>query len=160
MANVFKGSEVMEIAIDMEQNGYRFYSGIASKMKGKTVKSVFEFLAGEEKKHEEVFKNMLSKIGKEDVPDALKEDYELYIKSVADSHIFAGPNFNKMMATASKKTNDAINAGIAFEKDSIIFFQEMLNYVPESQHKKVRALVDEEKKHLTKLIQLKDSLTS
>lgn len=158
MANVFKGSELVEIAIDIEQNGYMFYSGIAAKVKENSAKNVFEFLAGEEKKHEDIFRNMLSKIGKEDVPEMLKEDYELYIKSVVDSHIFSGPNFPKKMATASKTTNDAINAGVAFEKDSILFFQEMLNYVPESQHKTVKALVNEEKKHLIKLAELKESL--
>ena len=158
MANVFKASEVVEIAIGIEQNGYMFYSAIAAKVKEKMAMGVFEFLAGEEKKHKNIFRNMLQKIGKDDVPELLKEDYELYIRSVANSHIFAGPNFPKKIATASKTTNDAINAGVAFEKDSIIFFQEMLNYVPESQHKTVRALIDEEKKHLIKLTELKESL--
>ena len=158
MTNLFKGSEVVEIAIDIEQNGYKFYAAIAVKAKERTTKGVFEFLAGEEKKHEDVFRNILNKIGKDELPETLTEDYELYIRAVADSHIFSRKNFAKSIETASKTTNDAIKIGVAFEKDSIIFYQEMLNFVPESQHKTVLALVDEEKKHLLKLAELKESL--
>jgi rubrerythrin len=155
MANLFKSSEVVGIAIRIEQGGFRFYSDIQKMIKDEKANEIFRYLAGEEKKHEALFSNMLDKIGQIDTPASMKEDYELYVQSIADSHIFRDDKSAAASALSIKGLHDALDMGMAFEKDSILFFREMLNYVPESRHKTIEILIEEEKKHLIKLAALK-----
>jgi len=43
---------------------------------------------------------------------------------------------------------EAIETAMGFEKDTILFFVEMLEFVPESEKKHVKACIDEERSHL------------
>ena len=49
----------------------------------------------------------------------------------------------------------AIQYGIGFEKDAILFFDELLKYMNPYHKEKVQELIDEEKKHLVYLIELR-----
>jgi rubrerythrin len=155
MVNVFKGSEVVEIAVRMERNGYKFYSGVQKKIKDKNANDIFQYLASEEKKHEALFSEMLARIGRIDPPASMKEDYELYVQGIAASHIFSDDKSAAIASESVQGIQDALNIGITFEKDSILFFREMQNYIPESQRKTIEKIVDEEKKHLAKLNELR-----
>jgi len=64
MSSVFSGPEIIEMAIRTEENGQKFYNGYAERSKVEGVKSLFSFLADEEKKHIEDF-NKLYEIVKE-----------------------------------------------------------------------------------------------
>jgi rubrerythrin len=53
--------KIISTAIDREVEAYTFYRGIADKVKDKALKSLFDELAGEEKKHREFLQGMLTK---------------------------------------------------------------------------------------------------
>ena len=62
------------------------------------------------------------------------------------------------MLFRSKKVKDekhAIELGIGFEKDSILFYHEMENFVPEAERSIIENLLKEEQRHLKKLSLLK-----
>ena len=158
MARLFRGSEIVDIAVRIEQNGYRFYTEFQNSLDAKAAKDVFGYLAGEEKKHEETFSQMLSGVGSYEPPESMQTDYDLYMQAIAESHIFSNDATVELIARSAKNVDEALKIGISFEKDSILFFQEMLDYVPESQHKTIKRLIGEEKKHLAKLAELKQSL--
>ena len=53
--------KIITTAIDREVESYTFYRGIADKVKAPALKSLFDELAGEEKKHREFLQGMLAK---------------------------------------------------------------------------------------------------
>ena len=63
MGNIFSGSEVIELGIQIEKNGRDFYNSIAANSKTESSRKAFLKLAGEEEKHITVFQGMLRKTG-------------------------------------------------------------------------------------------------
>ncbi|MFA5268600.1 MAG: ferritin family protein [Methanoregula sp.] len=53
--------KVISTAIDREVEAYTFYRSIADKVKDKSLKALFDELAGEEKKHREFLQGFLTK---------------------------------------------------------------------------------------------------
>jgi rubrerythrin len=53
--------KIISTAIDREVEAYTFYRSVADKVKDKALKSLFEELAGEEKKHREFLQGFLAK---------------------------------------------------------------------------------------------------
>ncbi len=53
--------KIIATAIDREVEAYTFYRSVADKAKDKALKSLFDELAGEEKKHREFLQGFLSK---------------------------------------------------------------------------------------------------
>jgi len=53
-------------------------------------------------------------------------------------------NLKQFMGTAT----EAIETAMGFEKDTILFFVEMYEFVPEGEKKYIKACIDEERSHL------------
>ena len=155
MEKSFSGCEVVELGIQIEKNGRDFYSELASSAKEKKVIEVLEYLAEAEEKHIEVFKEIFS--GMCDYsPDAVyPQEYFAYMNALASQHVFTGKDKGKEAAGKIKDYDEGIDMGIGFEKDSILFFQEMEKIVPEKDRELVEKIILEEKKHLKKLLGLK-----
>jgi rubrerythrin len=71
---------------------------------------------------------------------------------MADMHIFRSDLDMEEELSRVKNLEDALNLGIQFEKDSIIFFLIMRDATEEKKGREfIGQLVDEEKEHLRKL---------
>jgi rubrerythrin len=158
MAVFFSGSELLEIAMGIERNGMAFYQALADKTGKRDVKDIYTYLAGEEKKHLDIFQGMSDSLGQVKPPETYTEEYMLYLKSLVDSAVFS--NVTEAQQKAAKLSNEieALDAGIQAEKDSILFYTELQNLVRERDRKVVLNIVDEEKKHLRQLSELKKGL--
>jgi len=155
MGIFFSVSEVVQMGIQIEKNGKDFYSRVAELAKTEKVKEAFLFLEGEEEKHIKVFKEILSGVEKYEPPESYPEEYFSYLKALSEDYVFTKEKMGEEMARRSRDEREAIEAGIGFEKDSILFYQEMKNLVKRETHEIINRLINEEKKHLTKLYQLK-----
>jgi rubrerythrin len=68
--------KIIATAIDREVEAYTFYRSVADKVKDKALKSLFDELAGEEKKHREFLQGFLAKdVGK--IKFAAGHDYKV-----------------------------------------------------------------------------------
>ncbi|MFH1368452.1 MAG: ferritin family protein [Elusimicrobiota bacterium] len=158
--SLFSAGEIIQLGIQIEQNGREYYLDVAKKSKSKEAKEIFEFLADEESKHEKVFKAMLSSVEKYESPEAYSEDYDAYMKSLSKEHVFTGKNKGKEAASLAKSDLQAVGMAIGFEKDSILLFQEMKKLVSEEGHAAVDKLIEQEQGHLAKLALLKGAIKS
>ncbi|HEY92694.1 MAG TPA: ferritin family protein [Dehalococcoidia bacterium] len=158
MSIVFTGSELVEIAINIERNGVAFYQALANKTQNKDSKDIYDYLANEEKKHLNTFQGMLDAVGQYQPPQDYAEEYMLYLKSLVDSSVFS--NISEAQQKAEKVTSEieATDIGIQAEKDSILFYTEMQNFVRQPDQKVVLNIIDEEKAHLRMFSQLKKTL--
>jgi len=151
MGNIFSPAEVVEMGIKIEENGKSFYDTVAKKSKNKNAQKVFELLATEEGNHIKRFEVILSQVKKYEPPEAYTEDYFSYIKSLSSEYVFTNKDKGEETARSAKTDKEALELGIGFEKQSILFYEEMKKFVLEGEQKIVSKLLEEEKEHLRKL---------
>lgn len=158
MANLFRASEIVELGIQIEQNGREFYLAAAKASKDPQARQIFDFLAGEELRHEKVFQTMLKTVEKYKPEEAYSEDYYAYLKALSEEHVFTRKDEGKLAAERVQSDMQAIDMAITFEKDSILLFHEMKQLVSEQENNTVDKLIQQEQEHLLKLKQLKNEL--
>lgn len=154
----FSGCELTEMAIRIEKNGQDFYSELARRADEQELKKIFLRLVEEEKKHEKVFVELAEKIGKEGGFCDFDDEAKKYLLAFADSEIFHDDNAGVRAAKNANSFLDAIDAAIITEKESILFYHEMLRYTKPNDRKYVEEIIEEERTHLFTLAHLKDEL--
>lgn len=158
MANIFAGSEIVELGIQIEINGRDFYNTLAKQSKNQKAKAIFRHLAGEEEKHIETFKGILSSVEKYEPAESYPGEYFAYMSSLADKYIFTKKDKGTGIAKNIKSEVAALELGIGFERDSIDFYENMKKAVPAYDHKVVDDVITQEQNHLKILSALKNQL--
>ena len=153
------GQEILEMAIIMEERGFEFYSTYAEGTKDEKIKKLFEYLGGEEINHKKTFQGFLDDMGKEEFSISYSnEEVELYFKAIIDSRVFDDPNFAIQLAKDTEDEIKAIDLAIGFEKDTILFYQELMGLVKETTKGIIMNIIEEEKKHVQNLSKIKNEL--
>lgn len=158
MSNIFAGSEIIELGVEIEKNGRDFYEAVFAISKDETAKKLFKYLAGEEEKHIVIFEKILVATEKYEPVESYTGEYSSYMKALAAECVFTKKNNGKENAKKIKSDKEAVELGIGFEKDSIIFYEGMKKVVPEYDHKIINSLIVQEQSHLRQLTELKGKL--
>ena len=155
MGNIFAGSEVVELGIQIEKNGRDFYNTLAKQSNILEIKEVFKFLAGEEEKHIKVFRGILDSTRKFEPQGLDAEEYYAYMAALASEHIFTQENKGEGAAKDVKTDREAIEKAIRFEEDSIVFYAGIKKIVAGYDEKIIEALITQEEGHLKQLLDMK-----
>jgi rubrerythrin len=157
MGNIFAGSEIVELGIQIERNGLDFYTTLVARSSNQRAQKIFEFLAGEEEKHIAIFQKILDSVHKYEPAESYPGEYFAYMSALASEHIFTQQDKGKEIAKKITSDKEAVELGIGFEKDSIIFYEGMKKVVPEHDYQMLDTLIAQEQDHLTQLTNLKKS---
>jgi len=154
---LLSASEVFQFAVKIEENGFAFYNTYAGTLPSGKSKEMFTFLADEERKHIKVFSEMLGKL--DDLKQTVNypDEYFAYLHSYADNLIFKKGELEQELA-AIKDEKEAVEFGIRRELDSILYYQEIKSFVPEKDSHLIEQVIEEERKHFTRLSQFKKEL--
>jgi len=160
MSIFFSIREVVEMAISTEKSGRAFYQTASKLAKEKSLEELFRYLAEEEGKHLQTFQGFYDtlKEGPETTPYNW-EEAKLYLKALVDSRFFTRPDQAINLAKEAKSELEALNSAINFEKDTLLFFYEMLEVIKLGDRNLVKKIIEEEKKHVRRLSTLKGKLT-
>jgi rubrerythrin len=158
MGVFFSGRELIDIAIGIERNGAAFYHSLAKSTGNEMAKGAYEYLAGEELKHIEVFQSMLGSVADYRPPDTYTEEYDLYLRDLVDSRVFTDDQIAHDMAQGVASDAEAIQIALGAEKDSILFYSEMREFVRRSDRELINKIIEEERSHLRQLSKLRESL--
>jgi len=152
MADLFKANDVVLAAVEIEKRGEKFYMNLVEQAEDSATRKVFEHLAREEVKHKALFEKLYERLGKVELPAWSNEaEFLSYLNALVDSHpLFRYGDIDEMKEQI-KTRKDAIRMAMGFEKESILFFMEMREFVPESEKKFVAQCIDEERSHLRQL---------
>ena len=159
MTGKYAGSEVLQMAVEIEKKGKAFYDGVVRNVKDPQAKAIFQYLSDEEVQHEELFRTMLADVESE-TDKSPYDDTEvvLYFRSLIDKKIFPseeeGESFSKEMGNPAV----AIRIALSLEKDAVLFFNEMLQITQETDRKAVEQVIEEEREHIRRILQLKSEL--
>ncbi len=155
----FSGREVLEMAIRIEENGQQFYRTALEDTEDEGLRKTLNYLVQEEEKHKRYFRSLLDRLQEEENPfDPYMEEALLYLKAMADAHVFTAELGGREHADTIKSAEDIIDFAIAMEKDSLLFYYEIARGINERDRAVVEEVIEEEKSHLTKLLDLKKGL--
>ena len=155
MTAEFRASEILEIAGKIEEHGEKFYRHASTICDDKEIKGLFEYLADEEAKHQKTFQGMLSQIEHYQPPESYPGEYFQYLSSYSQNLVFTDEEFKKRMDEI-ETVADALEFAIQKELESILYYLEMRNLVPEGpQRTEIDGIVDEERRHYLKLNEIK-----
>ncbi|MDD5644745.1 MAG: ferritin family protein [bacterium] len=158
MSGSFSGSEVVELGIQIEENGFDFYSDLASAIKDGKAKKVFAYLAVEESRHVKIFGKILSAVQDYEPVELYPEEYFSYLKKIADQSVFTKNNEGHNMASKIKTCEEAVEIAVSFEEESIRFFEEAKKTVPPEDSLLIDKIILQEESHIEKLNELKKVL--
>lgn len=153
----FSADEIYQFAIRIEENGGKFYRYAAENATDAKIKKVLGYMADEELKHRDKFKHMLSEIHDYEPEQSYPQEYFAYIRSYADHVLFSGERMGGELDVV-KDVVSALDFGIQRELDSILYYQEIKNLVPQKQHGSIEGIISEERRHFTQLGDLKKSV--
>jgi len=154
----FSGSDIIEIAVEIEKNGYDFYTRLTRQLRDAKAREAFAFMADEEKKHIEDFKNILGAVIKYDPCEAYPQEYFSYLNSIASEYVFTKKDELKERMANIGTDKEAIDFSLGLEKDSILFYEEMKKIVPEKDKALIDSIISQEKGHVEKLWGLRKTL--
>ena len=155
----FTGREVLELAIKIEQNGATFYQSLAKRAKNPSTTEVFGQLAKEEQGHILRLKDCLNRLAEYDeITESYPGEYKAYLQNLADESVFQCDSACQSLVGKATTEVEAIQVGLFFEKDFLLFLHEMKSFVKPVEQGVIDSLIIEEKQHLMQLLQLKKLL--
>lgn len=160
MSISFSGSELINIAIGIERRGIAFYEVMARSTKNTVARDVFQYLADMERHHVRIFQDMLGEADKYQLPETRAGEYTAYLQALVDSAVFTDDMVTSEMATRAESGIETLELAINAEKDSILFYYEMKDIMPERAQPTVNKIIAEEKAHLRQLSELKRKLAA
>ena len=160
MPIAFSGSELINIAVDIERRGIAFYDIMAKSTDNAVARDAFQYLADMERMHIHIFQGMLDEVDKYQIPETYTGEYVAYLQALVDSAVFTDDAITSEMATRAGSDIEAMELAIGAEKDSILFYYEMKEILPQQAQSTVTKIIAEEKSHLRQLSELKKKLAA
>ena len=148
----FNPDEIFEMAEQIERNGARFYRK-AAESAGDESRSLLEELAAMEDDHEKTFATMRAELsGAEKRPITADPDNEsaLYLRAMADGKVFADDPSQRL--TGGESMADILTTAIGLEKDSIVFYESIKEFVTKNDApKRIDGIIRQEIGHIVDL---------
>jgi len=152
MAEFFKAAEVVAAAVEIEKRGQAFYRRLAQAAQSDEVKRFFEYFAAEEARHESVFRGLARQVSPVELPAwSTQDEYADYLRALLDSHTLFTPGLAESLDDRGGDLAWALHLAMSFEKDSLLFFMEMISLVPQEQRVHVQRCIEEERLHMRQL---------
>ncbi|MBN1895313.1 ferritin family protein [bacterium] len=159
MTPSYSGSEILQMAVELEEMGKRFYERVFDEVKDKKTRSVFRYLADEEVKHKALFQKMLRSADSESFSGPYDPtEMMLYFKSLVGQKIFPDAESADFASGALNDPRIAIRIALSLEKDAILFFHEMQTVTAEGDRTLVEGVIAEERNHIRRILALKAEL--
>ena len=157
MKNTFNPQEIVKIAINIEENGKKLYGALEGKAKDGKLKLMCKYLKEQEEIHRQIFQEMLNNIGEYIVHEFSPGEYEAYLRAIATEYIFTQEIISGKVKEGFRSDLEAVEFGIFVEKESILTYSALREYMLTDKGVVLDRGIGEEKKHLIDLIVLKDS---
>ena len=150
---VFSAAQALEMAVSIEENGETFYTADADRTEDQELRELFVDLAGRERAHREVFEDMAERIGPVAEPATSDVgDYASFLEVALDHAVFAGQDKALRMAEEAEGRSQALRAAMGFEKDTMLFYYDLREMVPDKDRALISKVIREEKRHLRRLV--------
>jgi rubrerythrin len=158
VASILQPAEIVEIGIEKEKKRRDFYALAAEKFKGtKELAELFTRLRDWEVEHIRRFEQIRAGVKKAQYTESYEGETEAYMDAIVDSELYSKIT-PETFASIVRTPADALDRGIGFEKDAILFFSQLSRFIDEKSAEIVRTLIKEEQQHMLYLFNMKKNL--
>ena len=157
---MLSAGELIEVALGIERNGVVYYSSLGELSRDPSLKEAYGGLADMERKHIDIFQCLLGSLSGYQPTRAGEsdEEYQRYLEALIDSIVFTDDEVARKMARDARSPAEAIQMALGAEKDSILFYLEMRDFVSKNDRPAIDSVIKEEKSHVRELSRLKGQL--
>lgn len=155
MSPGYTRSELIEMAVQVERAGEKFYRGSASKVQGAAAKDLLGSLANDERRHAQVFLQLLAKGAREETRGITPEEARPYIESLVATSVLKYLVEGKVPSLVT--TGDILDFALGFEKETLLFYYSIRDYLSSAAVTVVDRVILEEKDHVQRISALKAS---
>jgi rubrerythrin len=157
MANLFSVAEIADIGIEKEKKRRDFYGAVAAAAKDRAVKDLFSRLRDWEEEHVRVFSSIRASLEERESVGSYPGELSEYMQALIADQLYRDlPPDEAAQQAASPR--EAVALGIGFERDAILFFRGLSDFLDSPQRGVVERLIREEQGHLVHLSRLRESL--
>jgi len=148
---LFRAAEMMDIAVEKEKRRRDFYHAAAEQFTDQRLRNLFSHLEKWEETHVAKLQQLREHVEDSSVHESYPGEYRAYVDTLIDQRIYEKTSLEQFQHD-TRTPREAIERAIGFEKDSILFFQELARFVSSEGEKTVRQLIEEEKHHIVELV--------
>lgn len=148
MINIENVKDAILTAIQMEKDGYTFYTKAAAQTKSEMGRTIFESLAADEQKHLDVFQKMFEeRVGQSEWNDLVKSS-----KKYANIPVFPTDLKDAPGMDSDSSEIDALRMAMDSEKEAIDFYNSIKENMEDDELKNVISeIIEQEKNHYSLL---------
>lgn len=155
MAAMFNALEILTIAEQIEKNGVAFYTRAAELFDNPDARKVLHQLIKWETKHEKFFSDMKRELAQTRTFESWDTTYDP--KWMAGLAVFGIRSDPKDELSGKESQDDILRRAIQKEKDSIVFYNGLSDFVPDgASRKEINNIIGQEKQHIKILDRLLD----
>lgn len=149
----FSVLEAVEVAINMEEEGIRFYTLAEQRTGDPEMKKLFAMLREKEHQHVETFRRLYGDLAaKEGAPDAelwlLDPEVAGYFRAYVESTVFPVKGAADKAIQGMHGAGDILRCALQVEKDSILFYRDLLTHSPWPEATELlEKVIAEERRH-------------
>ena len=158
----FSAKEIFEMAIRIEENGGQFYRKAAGLQSDEESRTFLEKLAAMEDRHAQLFQKMQVRLADKEKASTVfdpNDESSQYLAAMADAHGGEGSPTAADALTGEETLKEIIDIAIGLEKESILFYLGLKDFVPpEYGQDKLDEIIAEERRHIIQLNAVRQKL--
>jgi rubrerythrin len=149
MASIFSARELINVAIVEEHTGANFYRALADATDSAPLRDFALDVAKMEDEHEEKFRGLLEKVG-DYTPqgESYEDEYGTYMAYLLEGKVFPAGQDGVELARKQEDDAQAVSTAMELERNALLFYQEMLQFIPEVDRPLLDDIIAEERQHL------------
>jgi len=152
---ILRAADITELAMELEKSGEAFYRAVADKVDSPEVRALFEDLAEQEMAHYKVFQKLSRSMREQPfMTDEEWDMYQDYLDATVQSAFFEGADKALAAADEVEDQEQALRMAIGFEKETMLFFHDLYDRVPERGKETVEKVIAEEQRHVQRLARM------
>lgn len=153
---VLRMTQFIDMAIKDEVSGEAFYKAFAEITDNAELKAAYEKIAEQEHHHMESFKKMKEAVTDATIPEEYAGQYEAYLNSFLATRAFPGIEAAAQAAKNVGSDTAAIDLALHMEKDTLLMYHELRDFIPSTHQVFVKQIMDEERQHIATLTNFKE----
>ncbi len=119
MKFVFTAHEIFDLAIQVEENGERFYRLALTGSQREPLRELLQWLADEEAKHRDIFRQLQESLSDED-SGPVPAEHGMDLRAAMGRHAFS---LDEAEIGSMEDERELLQSAIDFESDSILFYE-------------------------------------
>lgn len=146
---MFSSSEILDIAVRLEENGESFYRQALNNVSEASLRSALERVADEELQHREWFLKMKKSENVQSNNLLAEQIGGTFLQDALNQHALS---LDEVDVRSIRDEDTLLQMAIGFEQDTIIFYEIIGAFVADpTASERISQIIDEERKHIVLL---------